>query len=85
VLAFKLKALKLDLKKWNEEVFGNVGKQKNDLLDDVRKLDIIAEGRPLIEGERLRKEGISRELERVIFLEEVTQRQKSRAFWLREG
>jgi len=28
ILACKLKALKIDLKNWNEEVFGNVVKQK---------------------------------------------------------
>jgi hypothetical protein len=32
VLAQKLKALKLDLKKWNEEVFDNVEKRKKTLL-----------------------------------------------------
>jgi len=32
VLANKLKALKADLKKWNEEVFGDLGKKKNELL-----------------------------------------------------
>jgi hypothetical protein len=28
VLANKLKLLKRDLKKWNEEVFGNIGRKK---------------------------------------------------------
>jgi hypothetical protein len=32
VLAHKLKALKVDLKIWNAEVFGDVGKKKNELL-----------------------------------------------------
>jgi hypothetical protein len=32
VLSNKLKALKADLKKWNEEVFGDLGKKKNELL-----------------------------------------------------
>jgi hypothetical protein len=40
------------LKKWNAEVFGNVGKRKKVLLDGIRELDMIAEGRPLNEGER---------------------------------
>jgi hypothetical protein len=35
VLVYKLNDLKLDLKKWNEEVFGNAGKQKRDLLDCI--------------------------------------------------
>jgi hypothetical protein len=46
VLASKLKALKADLKKWNEELFGDVGKKKkkkNELLAGIRELDIIAE------------------------------------------
>jgi hypothetical protein len=44
VLARKLKALKSDLKKWNEEVFVNVGKRKKDFLDGICELDIIVEG-----------------------------------------
>lgn len=39
VLASKLKALKGDLKKGNKVVFGNVGKQKNDLTDGIQGLD----------------------------------------------
>jgi hypothetical protein len=43
VLVHKLKALKSDLKKWNDEVCGNIGNQKKDLLDDIHELDIIAQ------------------------------------------
>jgi hypothetical protein len=32
ILAKKLKALKMDLKKWNEEVFGHVGHKRNQLM-----------------------------------------------------
>jgi len=35
VLANKLKALKADLKKWNAEVFGDVGKKKEELLEGI--------------------------------------------------
>jgi hypothetical protein len=55
VLACKLKALKSDLRKWNEEIFGEVGKRKKALLEGIRELDVIGEGRSLI-GERVRKE-----------------------------
>jgi hypothetical protein len=85
VLARKLRALKMDLKKWNEEIFGNVGKRKKELVDGIRELEIIAEGRLLIEEERKRKEDYSRDLERLILYEEVSWRQKSRALWLKEG
>jgi hypothetical protein len=36
------------------------------------ELDMIAEGRPLTEGERLRKKDISRKLERIILLEKAS-------------
>jgi hypothetical protein len=35
VLACKLKALKHDLKKWNEEVFGNVERNKRKLFEEL--------------------------------------------------
>jgi hypothetical protein len=38
-----LKALKSDLKKWNEEVFGNVGKRKKEMVVGLCELDMIAE------------------------------------------
>jgi len=38
VFARKLKALKIDLKKWNEEVFGNVGVQKKKLEKSLSEL-----------------------------------------------
>jgi hypothetical protein len=34
ILASKLKALKVDLKKWNDAAFGDVGKKKKDFLED---------------------------------------------------
>lgn len=51
----------------------------NDLVKD---LDIIAEGRPLTETERLSKEDISEGLERISLFEEFIWCQKSRALWL---
>jgi hypothetical protein len=80
ILAHKLRALKTDLKNWNEEDFGNFGKQKKDLLDGIHDLDIVAEEKPLSDDERLRKEGISWDLERFILLEEKSWRHKSRVF-----
>jgi hypothetical protein len=80
-----LKALKSDLKKWNEKAFGNVGKWKKEKVEGLYELDMFVEKRSLIEDKRLKKEDISRELERNIILEEVSWRQKSMAIWLREG
>lgn len=41
-------------------------------LDGIRDLDIIAEGRGLMEEERRRKEDMSKELEKIILFEEVS-------------
>jgi len=81
-LAFKLKALKTDLKKWNAEVFGDVGKKKKELLEGIRELDSVDEGRGLEEEEKVRKIDMSRELEKTLLSEEIIWRQKSRALWL---
>jgi hypothetical protein len=55
VLACKLKALKADLKKWNEDVFGYVGKKRKDPMDSIREIYFIVEGRVLTEEERIKK------------------------------
>jgi hypothetical protein len=39
VLANKLKQLKLDLKRWNKEVFKNVEESKKSLLEEIQALD----------------------------------------------
>jgi hypothetical protein len=85
VLANKLKALKKDLKKWNIEVFGDIGKKKKELLEGIRELDAIEECRSLEEDERVRKIDMSREIEKTLLFEELNWRQKSRALWLKEG
>jgi len=55
-LAHKLKALKINLKRWNEEVFGNVEKWKKVLLDELCELEVNVEERPLsIRGVDLEK------------------------------
>jgi hypothetical protein len=85
ILANKLKALKSDLKKWNEEVFGDIGKKKKELLEGIRELELIEECRCLEEDEKVRKVDMSRELEKTVLFEEMSWRQKSRALWLKEG
>jgi hypothetical protein len=85
VLAQKLKLLKNDLKKWNVEVFGDVNKKKNDLLLQIQDLDRFEEQRSLFALERLSKVQRQAEYEKLLLLEEITWRQKSRVKWLREG
>jgi hypothetical protein len=65
-------AQKFDLKKWNEEVFGNVWKRKKEMVDGLCELDLIA-GERLLTGDE-KKEDYSKKLEKSIFLEEVSWR-----------
>jgi len=89
VLAQKLKALKVDLKSWNEQLFGNVESLKLAHLEDLRTLDRLEEEREVDPEEDpeelLRKNSIASDLERIILQEEISWRQKSRAIWLKEG
>jgi uncharacterized protein YydD (DUF2326 family) len=66
-LANKLKALKVDLKKWNAEVFGDVGK-KEELLEGIRELECIDEGQGLVE-EGVQKTDMIKELEKTLLFE----------------
>jgi hypothetical protein len=68
----------MDLKKWNEEVFGNIECNKSNLLDDLRELDAIEEVRSLDSVKLAKKREVSRELEACLLIEKVSLRQKSK-------
>ena len=55
-MANKLKTLKIDLKKWNEEEFGKV--ETNKQKDDLSKLDTLEESQQLTAVELLEKDWI---------------------------
>jgi hypothetical protein len=74
VFACKLKALKLDLKRWNGEVFSNIGSNTRLFLEDLRGFDMHEESRALDEVELARKVEVVRELEKCTLMEEVSWR-----------
>jgi hypothetical protein len=76
--------LKADLKRWSDEIFGNVERKKKILLQELHVLDVIEEERALGVEEKMKKAEIVSELERPTLMEEVSWRQKSRVLWLRE-
>ncbi|XP_028113488.1 uncharacterized protein LOC114311546 [Camellia sinensis] len=51
----KLKILKLALKQWDKEVFGDVKHKLNQVEEEIHALDISAEERPLSEAKQARR------------------------------
>ena len=84
ILARKLRALKLDLKQWNAEVFGDVLNRRRQAMADLNELDVEAESCPLSTKEAARKFCLVEELEKSFLQEEIRWRQKSQAIWLQE-
>jgi hypothetical protein len=62
ILVCKLKALKIDLKNWNDEVVGNLEKHKKFVLDELQGLDVVAAERTLSDFEDLRNTKIISDL-----------------------
>jgi exonuclease III len=85
VFAYKLKALKADLKIWNATEFGHISMQKQQLMAALREIDAMTDTRPLDVEEQGRREQTAIELDKVLLMEEISWRQKSRALWLKEG
>ena len=85
ILAQKLKALKVDIKRWNEHEFGNMSSLCKEGVEEPKAMDRLEEGRSLGEEERERKMVITSELEISLLQEEIRRRQKCRIRWLKEG
>uniref|UniRef100_A0A2N9IH31 Reverse transcriptase domain-containing protein n=1 Tax=Fagus sylvatica TaxID=28930 RepID=A0A2N9IH31_FAGSY len=85
ILASKLKALKVDLKQWNMNEFGNVHFKYQKLLLSLHELETLGESRVLSEAEKTERTRLISEIETTIYLEEICWRQKSRVKWLKEG
>jgi len=83
IFSQKLKDLKIDLKRWNDQEFGNVEFRKKMHMEDLCALDRLEEQRGLTPEEKARKCGVIRDLENSILQEEISWRQKSRALWLK--
>jgi hypothetical protein len=84
ILAKKLRALKSEIKRWNREVFGNVGVRNKAWAEELDFLDRIEEVRRLSEEEKERMRVLVSDLEASLLQEEISWRQKSRVRWLKE-
>ena len=85
ILAKKLAALKLDLKKWNEAKFGNVTFKKQDLWSKLNVLDFKEKTHRLTAEEKLDQTNLRTDIEKLTLMEEISWRQKSRMLHLKEG
>lgn len=74
----KLKGIKDNLKTWNREVFGNIITRKKICLEKIQRWDLKEGEEGLEEDERLARKDTQKEYERVLKMEEIMWRQKSR-------
>lgn len=81
----KLKFLKVQIKKWNKEIFGNMFKAQQHLNQEMRDLQqqIITEG--YNEESMERENHLRNQIEERNKQEAILWKQKSRIRWLKEG
>ena len=72
ILAQKLKALKVDLKKWNREVFGDLAFRKKNLLTDLMGLDAREETVGLSNEDQNHRIHLKEDIEHLVSLEEIS-------------
>ena len=72
VLAKKSKALKEDIVQWNRREFGNVKRQKKQLLEELKKLDTKEEEFGLTDGEKCHRTNLRSQVEYLLSLEEIS-------------
>jgi len=70
-LANKLKMMKLDLKRWNVEEFGDIGLRVQNLWKDFNELEVIEDDYVLTVEESRENDRIHGELEKTTLLEEI--------------
>ncbi|XP_028074640.1 uncharacterized protein LOC114277023 [Camellia sinensis] len=81
----KLKLLKLALKKWNSEVFGNISTNLKAAEVESHDLDISVEERPLLASERDRRRVLQNEIWKLSKMMKWMWQQKSRVNWTLNG
>ena len=72
VLAKKLKALKEDIIQWNCREFGNVDRQKKQLLEELKILDAKEEELGLTDSEKCYGADLRSQMEHLLSLEEIS-------------
>ena len=77
--------MKEDIIQWNRSEFGNVGRQKKELLEALKLLDVKEGELGLFEVELGERPELRSQIQNLLSLEEVLWRQKSRLLCIKEG
>ncbi|KAL7202514.1 hypothetical protein ACSBR1_034063 [Camellia fascicularis] len=85
ILFQKLKHLKLILKSWNIEVFGNITSKIKSSEEELHALDIIAKERALVASEKARRRVVRGEMWKLYRMVEWIWHKKSRLNWTLNG
>ena len=85
VLKEKMKNLKLDVKRWNKEVFGNVNQEGELLQNKIQELDAKDDESVLDEFGREERRFLLVEQSRNMFKQEVVLHKKARLKWLKQS
>ena len=70
---------------WNRQEFGNVVRPKMQLLEELKTLDAKEGDFGLSDGEICHRADLRSQVEYLLSLEEISWRQKSRMFCIKEG
>ena len=85
IFVSKLRKLRIFLKNWSKNVFGNIKIKKDKLLSEILVFNKIEENRPLKLAERNVLANLKEELNSILEKEEVMWKQRSRVQWINEG
>lgn len=85
VVKEKLKMLKEDLKKWNQDTFGEMNKNIQELKDKIQELDILDDSFGLEELEIIRRKEATANLFQKLNQRNSLNAQKAKIKWLQEG
>lgn len=70
MIVMKFRNIKMKLKKWNKEVFGNVPFSLKRAQEELHEVDLVAEFRDLVEYEVVRKKEVRRQVWSLTKMEE---------------
>lgn len=84
ILQRKMKQLKIALRSWNKEVFGDIHKAKEDAETKVNDAQIIYDEAPSLEN-KINLQKANAQLRMILHREEIFWHQKSRVKWLSYG